>query len=164
MTLYISDTDAVWKRAAKTALVYLIVSLFCGVFGAVYEVFSHEVYSFYMLYAFGFPLVGGTLPFLVLVLYPHLPYPNAVSRNLYHSGIATCTVGSIMLGVLEIYGTTNRLTEFYWPVGIVLMLFGVVLYIGQLMKRTGNQNKIPELPLHRDTPDDKPNRPPSYRR
>lgn len=64
--MYISDIEAAAKRASRTAFVYLLVSLFCALFGAVYEVFSHEVYSFYMIYAFAFPLAGGTLPFFLL--------------------------------------------------------------------------------------------------
>ena len=56
--MYISDIEAAAKRASRTAFVYLLVSLFCALFGAVYEVFSHEVYSFYMIYAFAFPLAS----------------------------------------------------------------------------------------------------------
>lgn len=51
------------NRMNKTALYYLFISLFCILFGAVYELFSHEVYSYFMLYAFVIPLGGGALPF-----------------------------------------------------------------------------------------------------
>lgn len=115
-------------RASKTAFVYLLISLFCALFGAVYEVFSHEVYSFYMLYAFLFPLAGGTFPFLAISLF-RKRYPEIVARNVYHSGIATLTVGSIIQGVLEIYGTTNRLTGLYWTVGFILLFVGIVFYL-----------------------------------
>lgn len=122
--MYTSDTD-VSRKALKTAFVYLLVSLFCALFGAVYERFSHEVYSFYMIYAFVFPLAGGTLPFLAISLF-RKRYPGAVARNLYHSGIATLTVGSIVQGILDIYGTTNRLTGLYWIVGAILVISGIV--------------------------------------
>ena len=122
--MYTSDTD-ISKRALKTAFIYLIISLFCALFGAVYEVFSHGVYSFYMIYAFAFPLVGGTLPFLAISLF-RKHYPDAIARNIYHSGIATLTVGSIIQGVLDIYGTTNRLTGLYWIVGIIMLISGIV--------------------------------------
>ena len=124
MILYTSDTD-ISKRALKTAFIYLIISLFCALFGAVYEVFSHGVYSFYMIYAFAFPLVGGTFPFLAISLF-RKHYPDAIARNIYHSGIATLTVGSIIQGVLDIYGTTNRLTGLYWIVGIIMLISGIV--------------------------------------
>ena len=122
--MYTSDTD-ISKRALKTAFIYLIISLFCALFGAVYEVFSHGVYSFYMIYAFAFPLVGGTFPFLAISLF-RKHYPDAIARNIYHSGIATLTVGSIIQGVLDIYGTTNRLTGLYWIVGIIMLISGIV--------------------------------------
>lgn len=115
------------RHAAKTALNYLLLALLCILLGAVYELFSHEVYSFWMIYAFVFPLAGGTLPFLLMLLRPRRWYPGAVGRKLYHSGIATLTVGSIMQGILEIYGTTNRLTRMYGYVGVPLLIAGIVL-------------------------------------
>ena len=110
--MYTSDTDFDAKSAAKTAFVYLLLSLFCCLFGAVYERCSHEVYSYWMLYAFAFPLAGGTLPFSLLQMAKGKRYPNALARNLYHAGIAAFTVGSILQGVLEIYGTTNELMKY----------------------------------------------------
>lgn len=125
--MYTLDNETA-TQASKTAFVYLLISLFCALFGAVYEVFSHEVYSFYMLYAFAFPLAGGTFPFLAISLF-RKRYPEIVARNVYHSGIATLTVGSIIRGVLEIYGTTNRLTGLYWSVGFILLVVGIIFYL-----------------------------------
>ena len=51
--------------AIKTGLQYFTAALFCALFGAVYELFSHSVFSYYMLYAFMIPLVGG-----VIVIFP----------------------------------------------------------------------------------------------
>lgn len=123
--MYTSDINHE-KRAKKTAFVYLLIALFCAFFGAVYEVFSHDVYSGYMIYAFAFPLAGGTLPFLAMSLCSTKRYPNAIARNLYHSGIATLTVGSIIRGVLDIYGTTNSLSGIYWIVGGILTVMGIL--------------------------------------
>lgn len=133
--MYASDIELNRKRAAKTALMYLLVSLFFVLFGAVYEIYSHEVYSYYMLYAFAFPLVGGTLVFNILSFLKLQKYPNAIACNLYHSGIATLTVGSVVQGVLEIYGTTNTLSDYYWYVGIVLMVIGVIAGIVGFLQR-----------------------------
>ena len=36
---------------AKTGFAYLLAALFCALFGFVYERFSHEVYSGFMIYA-----------------------------------------------------------------------------------------------------------------
>lgn len=124
MTLSISDTNN--RKSIKAALVYLVVSCVCALFGAVYELFSHEVYSFYMIYAFAFPLVGGSLPFAVYAL-TGTKYPPTIARNLYHAGIATLTAGSIVRGILEIYGTTNALSRLYWFAGAGFVIVGVVV-------------------------------------
>ncbi len=125
--MYISGSEEKGSEAAKTALVYLILSVFCALFGAVYELFSHEIYSFYMIYAFGFPLVGGALPYGILSAFHLRKSSSALARNLYHSGIAALTVGSIVRGILDIYGTTNSLSRYYWFFGIFAVAAGIVI-------------------------------------
>lgn len=137
MILSTSDINRM-KDLAKTGFFYLLVSMFCILFGAVYECFSHEVYSYFMLYAFVLPLVGGTLPFFGMA-YCRVPVPNKASRNLYHSGIATLTIGSLFKGALEIYGTTNRLISVYWILGTLLILIGLILYF--VCSKEKNENK-----------------------
>ena len=58
MILFILDIEKQQKQLEKTAFFYLLVSLFCALFGGVYEYFSHEVYSNCMIYAFFIPLAG----------------------------------------------------------------------------------------------------------
>lgn len=108
----------------KITFTYIIVSIFTSIFGAIYECFSHGVYSNYMIYAFLFPLIGGALLFSQLRI-----LPNKLSLNLYNSGIATLTVGSIMKGVLNIYGTSNSLINVYFVVGIILICISSIFYI-----------------------------------
>lgn len=127
----ISQLNLEKEAYLKTAYVYLLISLFCALFGAVYELFSHEVYSFYMIYAFVFPLVGGVLPFLLMAMGKLFINSSAVSCNLYHAGIATLTIGSILTGIVEIYGTTNTLIGIYWPVGIFMILSSLLLCMAQ---------------------------------
>lgn len=112
---------------ARTGFSYLFVSVFCILFSAVYEYFSHEVYSYFMLYAFVFPLVGGVLPFFEIA-FGTIPIPNRAACNLYHSGIATLTTGSLFEGALENYGTTNRLVAVYWIFGTLFLLAGMISY------------------------------------
>lgn len=128
MTLCTSDINGK-SHGEQTAFVYFLIALFCAFFGGVYEVFSHEVYSFFMIYAFGFPLAGGTLPFWLLARKGNGRYPGTVARNVYHSGIAALTVGSIMRGVLDIYGTTNSLVGYYFVAGFVLVIAGILLFL-----------------------------------
>lgn len=114
----------------KIVFVYLLVTIFCAVFGAVYEWFSHGVFSYYMLYAFLVPLIGGVIPFYCL-LYFRGKVPTSTARRFHHFGIATLTAGCIICGVLEIYGTTNRLTILYFIVGGMFVFFGSFMYLLQ---------------------------------
>ena len=120
----------------KLLLADLAASLFLALFGAVYEAFSHGVYSYGMIYAFAFPLVLGVLPFLLIGML-RAPYPGRMTRSVYHAGIATLAVGSIVSGVLEIYGTTSPLTIVYWILGGALVLAGAAAY-GFSRLRTAN--------------------------
>ena len=126
------------RRIAGTCLVYLLLTVFCALFGAVYESFSHGVFSYFMLYAFAFPLVLGGLPFF-LMAFSRCPLPGRAALNLYHSGIAALTVGSIFQGVLEIYGTTNRLIAVYWAAGALLTAGGILLYLPALGKKPSSK-------------------------
>ena len=123
-----SDTDRRLSASQKLILIDFGAALFCALFGAVYERFSHGVYSYAMIYAFAFPLVLGALP-LYLIGALNAPYPGRLLRSVYHAGIATLTVGSIVTGILEIYGTTVSLTLAYWIVGSALVLLGACVYL-----------------------------------
>ena len=115
------------NKLIKAATVYTGISIFFALFGAIYEHYSHEVYSYYMIYAFAIPLICGT--FLCLVLYfSKLKEPESKTANLYNSGIACLTVGSVMKGVLVIYGTTNRLMNVYPLVGIALIVLSIISF------------------------------------
>lgn len=111
-------------QMVKTAQRYQLAALLALIFGAVYEHFSFGVYSYYMLYAFVFPLVGGAVPALAIAL-TNLPIPGWTTRSVYAAAIATFTIGSIMQGVLDIYGTTNRLIRWYWVAGVILIIISI---------------------------------------
>lgn len=117
------------RRMRRTSLIYLCITLFCGLFSAVYEHFSYGVYSNCMIYLFLFPLIGGVLPYTVLGLTPHSRVPSAVSSRLFNSGVAALTVGSCVKGVLEIYGTSSVYLEFYWAAGILLIVTGLAAFL-----------------------------------
>lgn len=111
------------NRIEKVCIRYLILSLICGLFGAIYECFSHEVYSFNMIYAFAFLLILGFVPYFVM----YIKKIDIIS-NFWNCGTATLTMGSIVKGILDIYGTTNSLVSFYWVVGIALLVMGTVSF------------------------------------
>lgn len=90
-----------------------------AVFAIVYEQFSHGVVSNFMLFAFLFPLLGGGAALLLSAL-----TRRKSDRTSYNCGLMTLTVGSITQGILEIYGTTNRLCVLYWIAGVGLTVVG----------------------------------------
>ena len=108
----------------RTAFVYLLLTAFTALFGGIYEVFSHGVWSGWMVYAFAFPLGLGAIPFSWMAL-RRKPLPRGC--QLHHAGVATLTIGSVMEGVLAIYGTTSRLTLLYWVVGGTLLISPLVV-------------------------------------
>ena len=55
--------------------------------------------------------------------------PGRFALNAYNSGLAALTVGSIFKGVLDIYGTTNRLVYVYAAVGGLLTAVGLIAYL-----------------------------------
>ncbi len=128
------------KKLLSVIRKYLLAAAFCAVFGIVYELFSHEVYTPYMYLACLIPLVGGTVPCLIIHM-ARAPLPAALSSVLYACGIATLTVGSIMQGVLVIYGTTNRLMPIYAIAGALLLVVGGGSYLVMLVRRKARARK-----------------------
>ena len=114
------------------------------VFGMIYEHFSHGVYSAAMVYAFLIPFTGCVLPYALAARRellsglqdagnieteaPKLERRRVAAENFWNSGIAALTVGCIFQGVLEIYGTTNRLIIVYWIAGAVFSALGLFLF------------------------------------
>lgn len=110
----------------KQTICYILISLFCLTFGLIYEHFSHDVYSSFMMNAFLIPLIfGGVVSFLIYKGKLHTKI-NRISINLYNSSLATFTIYCIIRGVLEIYGTTNALINIYLYIGITLLICSVI--------------------------------------
>ena len=110
----------------------MIASVILALAGAVYEYFSHGVYSNYMIYAFMVPLVLGCLPHLgkSAEIFEAGGLP---AEMLLMTSVATFSIWSVIKGVLGIYGTTNRLTAFY-PIAATILLIAAVL-VGVLNMR-----------------------------
>ena len=86
-------------------------TVFLAIFGAIYEVFSHGVYSFYMIYAFAIPLILGVIPYTLMLIKDRCP--TIITLRSWNSAISTLAVGSLFKGVLDIYGTSNSLIIVY---------------------------------------------------
>lgn len=116
------------RNLQKHLIGSIIAALFCALFAAVYEVFSFGVYSYFMIFALVIPLLGCSLPYSI-ILFKNKGIPSAAALRLWNSGIATLTVGSIIQGVIEIYGTTNQLVIIYGIAGAVFCIIGIIAWI-----------------------------------
>ena len=103
-------------------------------FAVIYELFSHQVYSNYMIFAFLIHLLGGAVPYTLLSMAPRRFCPGIPGRCLYNSGLAALTAGSLFRDVLEIYGTTSRWSPVYAVAGGALALTGAVLWLFDLRR------------------------------
>ena len=131
--MYSSDKTVSENGYAAVIRSYLLATLGCALFGAVYEMFSHEVYSFFMIFAFAVPLLLGAIPFFLLRKRGK-SFPGRAA-DLIHAGVAALTVGSILQGALEIYGTSNPLTLAHWAVGGALTAVGWLLtFLKQIVR------------------------------
>lgn len=114
----------------RNMFIYLGVFLFVALVGFIYEQFSHGVYSFFMAFAFLFPMVLGFLPYLALFLFGKNIFPSEITSDIYNAGVATITVASLFKGVLDIYGTTRDVhTYTLFISGIVLLALGLISYL-----------------------------------
>lgn len=153
--MYTTDRKVIAKYAdgvLQEAGLCLAAAAFCALFAGVYELFSHEVYSWSMIFSFAVPLMLGAFPLLGIAAYAKraageyegaecvgddceefcgrgICFPGRIARNAWHSGIAALTVGLLFRGVLEIYGTTNLLLTVYFVTAGVLMAIASLSYI-----------------------------------
>lgn len=157
------------KKIHREGLLHLMAALFLALFGAVYEHFSHGVFSYYMIYAFLIPLAPGAALYLWIAAatwkkleraqdpaFPNetaddaykdkvLPadaekpgadlicLPGSFSLRTWDYGIAVLAVGSVFQGVLEIYGTTNRLSIIYPVAGTAFLFTGLISFLAPFL-------------------------------
>ena len=107
----------------KNLRFHLLAAGFLAFFGAVYELFSHGVYSGWMLFAFAIPLLLGALPYELLLRLGRRP--GQAFLQLWNAGVACLSMGCVFQGVLAIYGTTNSLIVVYPIAGGLLLLLGL---------------------------------------
>lgn len=126
------------RSAGKTALVYLVVAVFCVIFDRVYALYGHGVYSAAMSLMFLYPLAGGTAVFALL--WGLVPDAERIRRrtlfyNSYNSGIAALTVASALRGVFDIAGTSSPYLPVMIVSGALFCAFGLAGYCLQLRRR-----------------------------
>lgn len=101
-------------------------AVFWAVFGAIYEYFSHSVYSYFMIYAFA-PLMLSSLIYLCVYRFWKVP-PKRMTRNLFTAFAATASVGMAAKGVVVIFGSTNRLLPIYLILASLMFILSAISY------------------------------------
>ena len=109
----------------KQSIYYLILSIIVLIFSFIYELFSHNVYSVFMEYAFVIPLFNSLILFIIYKLNKNI---NKISNTLFNLSVITLTVYSIVRGILEIYGTTNSLINIYLVGVCLFFVFSILFY------------------------------------
>ena len=121
-----SVTNPSKKRFKKTAVSYILLTIFFFAFSRIYESFSFGETSVHMHYLFSLPLVGGTLLLLFMKMIPNL---SRLSLNLWNSAVAIMTAGMLFRGIVNLSGRSTTLDMPYWYLGaafVALALFSMV--------------------------------------
>ena len=109
-----SVTNPSKKRFNKTAVSYMLLTIFFFAFSRIYETFSFGETSVHMHYLFVLPLVGGILLLLFMKMIPNL---SRLSLNLWNSAVAIMTAGMLFHGIVNLSGRSTILDMPYWYVG-----------------------------------------------
>ena len=87
-----------------------------------------------MWFAWIWVLCFGVVPYLLLYFLPIAKVPGSVSETTYNLGVAMLTTRSIFIGVIDIYGTTNRtMVIVYTVISIVFLASGFLMYITAML-------------------------------
>lgn len=123
-------SEKIKTSTLRTVYIYIGVTIFIGIFGAVYEVFSHNVFSPAMYLAWIIPCTLGVFVYLLLAFIPMEKVPGLVTACVYNFGVGMLTIRSIFIGVIEIYGTTNTaMLTAYTVLSIVFLAVGGSAYL-----------------------------------
>ena len=127
MTLFTLEKNK--KKLRHVVILYIVITAFIALFGAVYEQYSHNVHTPYMWFAWVWVLGFGLVPHLLLLFLPIKYIPGLISGCLYNFGVAMITCRSLYIGVVTISNTPdNRWMLAYLIVAIVFLTAGVVSY------------------------------------
>lgn len=126
------------RSIIKSIVVYFCIAIFTLIFAKVYSIFSHGVYSKYMDLMFLYPLIGGAFIHVLLLLFTiNINYMKyRIYFNIYNSGIALLTVGSLLHGILEIAGTSSEYIVYYSILGWIAVSVGIISFILNVFRKS----------------------------
>ena len=143
MTLFTSEKNS--KAIMRTLYIWIGVTAFVALFGFIYELNSHNVYSASMTFAWRYPLILGVAVYLAMRFIPTRRVPGILPASIYAFGVSMATVRSIFIGVIDIYGTTNKnMVTIYTILMHVFFGTGLVLYLIIIIYWTFKKDKTIE--------------------
>ena len=102
-----------------------------------------------MYLAWIIPCTLGVGVYLILAFVPIKQVPGTLVECIYNFGVAMLTVRSIFIGVIEIYGTTNKaMLATYTVLSIIFLVLGgsaylaIILYSIISSKRKNNRQGV----------------------
>ncbi|AFV03278.1 hypothetical protein UNSWDHB_1634 [Dehalobacter sp. UNSWDHB] len=119
-------------------IVYLILTAVSIAVNNIYAQFGHGVRSAAMTLMFLYPLLGGALFYFTLgLIVPRISDRRnyRLFYNIYNSGIAVLTVGSLLKGILDIAGTASGYVQLFQVTGWAGAAAGLVCLIAMVFKR-----------------------------
>ena len=120
--MFTSNNEKTENSMLKNAFGNLLFASFCALFGAIYESFSFGVFSFFMIYSFAFPFAAGLF---LLIAYMRGKEYGQLFTLLFNAATVTAATGCLAAGVVEIYGSENRLLIIY-PIAAGALFIGSV--------------------------------------
>lgn len=129
----------------RTAFAYLFLTVLCVCIDRIYALFAHGVYSRAMSWMFLYPLLGGCVFYFLLESrvtgFFHRKGVR-LGRNLYNSGIAALTAGSLLKGILDIAGTASPYVALFQITGIVFSVVGLFFLLkAAFMEKTPDSRR-----------------------
>ena len=115
------------RNEKKLLNAYLIAVAFCSVFSVIYEAFAKGIISVWMLGMPLFPLLLGAVP--ALIIERRKVAISDWALQLWNCGVITLTVGSMMNGIFEIFGTYFDMFNIFAISGGVLLVLSVAVHI-----------------------------------
>ena len=136
------------KATLRTFYIYIGLTAFTALFGFVYEMFSHNVFSADMSFAWAWLLGFGVGVYALLTYLPIDKVPGILTSSVYNFGVAMITVRSIFIGVIEIYGNKGiakeEILNAYLIISLIFLILGFISYaiiiILGLVKKKYHQN------------------------
>ena len=131
------------RRMRRASIAGASLAVFCVIFTAVYESFSHGATSSHMRCMFLMPLVGCALPALVCLLTPLHRLVCRPAFNLWNSGLAVWAVGCLFRGIVNISGRFTDLDFIYWVTGWIFLAAAVAWELIHLViLRRGRREEV----------------------